>query len=131
MSSSPPFSLAMLEKKIEAGLKKSLGYNVPVIVRSISELKGLVKNTPFKGVEPGKTVSIYISFLANAPSKSNIQKLLTFTNDIEEFVVKGKNVYVLNYRDKGKLLFSNVFLEKKLAVTATTRNWNTLRKLAG
>jgi uncharacterized protein (DUF1697 family) len=121
-----------LEKKIEKGLAKELGYEVPVVVRSITELRQIVKKTPFKDVqEPDKTVSIYVAFLKEEPEGRNIEELMKFCNKLETFVDRGKDMYILNHRDKGKLMFTNTWLEKKLKVAATTRNWNTVKKLAG
>ena len=48
----------------------------------------------------------------------------------DEFAVVGKDVYLRCPKGYGVSKLSNAFWEKKLGTVATTRNWNTVGKLA-
>ncbi|HEY6020371.1 MAG TPA: DUF1697 domain-containing protein, partial [Candidatus Paceibacterota bacterium] len=48
-----------LEKKIEDGLDKRLGFRRAAIVRSQAELEKLVKKNPFKGVKDEKAAAVF------------------------------------------------------------------------
>jgi uncharacterized protein (DUF1697 family) len=52
----------------------------------------------------------------------------TYAGEGEEFHINGREVYILTggYADTK---FSNTFIEKKLRVAATTRNWATVNKV--
>jgi uncharacterized protein (DUF1697 family) len=47
----------------------------------------------------------------------------------EKLVVRGEGAYLYCPNGYGKSKLSNTFLENKLAVKATTRNWKTIHKL--
>jgi uncharacterized protein (DUF1697 family) len=55
--------------------------------------------------------------------------LAAVKNDVDEIRLLGSEVYILCRNGYGKTLFSNTFIEKKLMVSATTRNWATVEKL--
>lgn len=73
---------------------------------------------------------LYLSFLTEAPMQENAEKLFSFSNKSECFYVADKQVYVKCLKDGRKLNFSNNFIEGILKVSATTRNFNTVLKLA-
>ncbi|RBL92858.1 DUF1697 domain-containing protein [Chitinophaga flava] len=120
---------ASLENKIEQLLLKNLGFDVPTCIRSTAELSAVVDNTPFPGIIPNKELQIYVAFLQTWPGKEAIAILETMQNDIETYRINGREVYVLTKKIEGGNPFSNNFLEKKLRLVATTRNWATIQKV--
>ena len=56
---------ASLEKKIEDGLDKLLGFRRAAIVRSQEELEALVKKNPFKGIKDEKPNYLLVTFFKN------------------------------------------------------------------
>ncbi len=72
--------------------------------------------------------SIQVSLLTEALAQEKIDLLSLGTSDIDEFQVHGREIYFL-YRQSvlDSKLANNVH---KLGNTVTTRNWNTINKLA-
>lgn len=120
---------SLLEKKIEQKIEQVYSFQVPVIVRTSRELELVVEQNPFDITELSANEKIYVSFLSQEPSAEAVQLLKTFESDIDDFHVHGCEVYILIRAGYGESLFSNNFLEKKLKVSATTRNWATVNKL--
>lgn len=118
-----------LSKKIEKYLEKELGYNVETMVRTIAELQSIADTDPYKKIEDDGNAVVYIGFLSGEPAKEQKELLQSFNNDVDECTVKGKEVYILRYRNKGKEKFDNKLVENKLKVKCTTRNRKTLYKL--
>jgi uncharacterized protein (DUF1697 family) len=48
---------------------------------------------------------------------------------IDEITFAGSEVYLRCRSGYAKTMFSNTFIEKRLGVVATTRNWATVNKL--
>ncbi|TVY03927.1 DUF1697 domain-containing protein [Paenibacillus cremeus] len=119
-----------LRASIEDMLKQALGYAVPVIVRSLTELEEAIRVCPFEVSQLREGEKVYVTFLAQPPALEAIQKLESYRNEVDDFQVRGKDVYVLCRGNYGRSQFSNTFLEKKLGAAATTRNWDTVLKLA-
>lgn len=118
-----------LGKKIEKHLHKSLGYEVTTVLRTISEIGEIIKFNPFKKSKIDKTVSLYLTFLYEEPSEDLKKSLIASSDDIVTFKIMGKEVYTLYQRSNAKHPFSNNFVEKKLKVSATTRNWTVINKI--
>lgn len=120
-----------LEKKIEAHLKKSLGYEVSTFLRSPSELAEIVRYKPFPESEIAKSHALYIGFLQTPPSAEAKKKLLSVDSKIDRFHFHGRELYwLLSARSIKETKFSGPLLEKTLGQPTTLRNVTTVKKLA-
>jgi len=120
---------AALKKKIEAGLMKSLGYNVNVIIRSKDEMEEIIEGYPFSKIKGHDECRLNVGYLDKKPDAAAVKELESVNSDVEMFLVKGNNVYHLcrkNFQDS--LLGKNI-IEKKLKVICTVRNWNTTNRI--
>jgi uncharacterized protein (DUF1697 family) len=120
-----------LEQRIEAHLLQSLGYKVATFLRSTSELAAVAAHQPFPPAEleqPGHY--LYIAFLPSPPSEEPHRKLLTFTCEVDEFHVHGREIYWLCRKKISDSTFTGALLEKTIGMPATLRNVTTVRKLA-
>jgi uncharacterized protein (DUF1697 family) len=118
-----------LTKKIEKGIEDTYSFQVSVFLRTVDELEAVISQSPYNVEQLQETDSLYVSFLSEAPTSEAIDKCMTFQNDIDEFSIQNREVYILIHKSYGNSQFSNNFLEKKLKVAATTRNWATVNKL--
>lgn len=121
----------LLATTIERALEEALGYEVDVMLRSIERLQNLVKRDPF--VKKDAEVHAYVTFLKNAPQ--SVPKLpadfpeeafaVLAVDDREIFWMSSK-LPNGRYGDSGKY-FAKAFGK----IPVTTRNWNTVVKIAG
>jgi uncharacterized protein (DUF1697 family) len=118
----------MLRQKIEKQLKEKLGYEVTVLLRMVHELKNVIKNNPFNHIRSDETRNLYVTFLSNYPSYDVHGALGVYSNDAEDARLVKREVYILS-SNYGKTCFPNSLIEKKLGVSAITRNWMTLNKI--
>jgi uncharacterized protein (DUF1697 family) len=118
-----------LERQIEESLQAALGYEVATFIRTTAELGEIVRYQPFK--EPdADSYNLYIAFLAEPPGEATQHKLLSFTTEIDEFHVNGREVYWLCRKRMSESQFSGALLEKTLGLPATMRNSTTVKKMA-
>ena len=117
-------------KKIEEAILKKYGFNVPVIIRSLLEINKVIDSNPFLSEKDINLKKLHVTFLSEIPSKEKLQDLKSVDFSPDEFAIKGKEIYLHIPVSYGETKLSNSFFEKKLKVTATTRNWNTVNKLA-
>lgn len=119
-----------LLKKLNKHLAAALGYEVEIFIRSKAEIETIIKNNPYKKEPISKALKLYVSFLEQHPSKEEVVLIESFSNDLERFKVKGRELYALCRKDTTeKLKYSNMFIEKKLGMLATGRDWNTINKI--
>jgi uncharacterized protein (DUF1697 family) len=126
---SPEHDCQCIGLSIEKVLRDQLGYEVPVFLYAPAQLQSIVKVCPFHSVPAN--VALHVSFLSVVPSNVYVESLMQFQTEQERFEVVGNVVYIMVLQGKyGKTKFSNTFLEKKLKVNATTRNWAIVKKMA-
>ncbi len=118
----------VLRNLFEPKLNKELGYRVAVIIRSLNELKSIIKNNPFDTIKPETRSRYYVTLLEDIPAFDVRGSLGVYSNDAEYARVVGREVYIYS-SNYGKTCFSNTFIEKKLHMEATTRNWSMLTKI--
>ena len=73
--------------------------------------------------------SLYVTFLKQLPRLENLKWLESFENEnnpLDKLAIKGKKVFICCSGGYKKTKFSQQFLERKLQVAATTRNWRTI-----
>ncbi len=113
-----------IEQEIEAGL----GVRTRVLLRTASELAGLVAANPFAARErdPGK---LHATFLAERPAADRVRALEGQSFSPDAFRVTAGAVLLHCPRGYGRSKLGNAFLERALGVPATTRNWRTVLAL--
>ncbi|OFX24347.1 MAG: hypothetical protein A2041_09765 [Bacteroidetes bacterium GWA2_31_9b] len=118
-----------LEKKITEKIVADFGFNVPVIVMEFDYLSMVLKNNPFVVERTEDITKLYVTFLSHEPVQANIDKINIGQFLPDEFILKGKTIYLFCPNGYGKTKLTNSFFENKFKVVATTRNWNTINEL--
>lgn len=119
-----------LTKKIEKALHQALGYEVTVVVRTLSEIESIVNRNPFKKYEASKDVMLCLVFLADEPKTKPTLPLFSLTENLEVFEVADLTACVVLRRKKtGWFGFPNNFVEKQFSVAGTTRQWSSVNNL--
>ena len=120
-----------LKKKIEKMILARYGLTIPVILRSKTEMQKMVKAAPFGKLTEDKKVKLYVCFLDALPANEPEMPVIIDNEGLELISIKGQDAYVVSRPVDGIYGFPNNIIEKKLKVTSTARNWNTVIKIAG
>jgi len=116
--------------KIQSAITKQYGFDVPVQVREAKHFESIIKGCPFPELDlVAEGTRVMVTFLADIPSNVHIDKLMEYVKEPERLVFVGKEVYLYCPNGYGTSKLNNNFLEKKLGVGATTRNWKSVVKL--
>lgn len=118
-----------LEKKAEKKLLEVFGHEIVVVIFSIPELNALLKHDLFKRVRAGSEVMLLVTFLKNEVGELKLP-LESETENLKVVAIKDRAAFTVARRKKtGWFGFPNNFIEKKLGVAATTRQWRTVEKV--
>jgi uncharacterized protein (DUF1697 family) len=120
-------TISEIEKKINIAIFKESGLDLVIIVKTKNELERIATAHPFEQKDNQK--SLYITMLNNLPKENNIKDLMSIKSVVDKFIIKGDIVYSCYGDGYGKSKFTNNYLENKLGVSGTTRNWNTIKKM--
>lgn len=122
-------SVIDLEKIIQQQIKVDFGFEIPIIVLTIKNLEEIIANNPFLK-DPKKDDSFFhVSFLSCNPTKIDMQEIEIKKLENEEIIFGSKVFYLYCPHGYGNTKLNNNFLEKKLKVNVTTRNWRTTNEL--
>ena len=116
----------VIRNKIELKIRNVFGFDVTVIIRTKDELRKVLERNPFSGKE---TKFLCVTFLATTPASLPREEIASMKHASEEFAISGREVYLFCPGGYGKTKLSNNLFERKLKVSATTRNWTTVQKL--
>jgi uncharacterized protein (DUF1697 family) len=115
-----------LDALISEAIKNTYGWEVPVLIKTASEMEAILSHCPFPKEKKEKS---YFILLYQPPLAANIKTTLDFNFPGEEFVITPSCVYFYSSVGIGNSKMNNNFFENKLNVVATARNYRTLRKM--
>jgi uncharacterized protein (DUF1697 family) len=115
-------------RTIERGIRDELGFDVEVFLRTRDELADVVARDPFGAlaVDPSRYL---VSFLSAEPSPERVREAAAVDVAPERFVASGREIYAWYPEGLQASKLVKVLSERRLGVTATARNWNTVTKL--
>jgi len=119
---------AKVAAAIEQQIVHRFGFRSPVILRSLKEMRAVVAGNPF--LMAGAALErLHVSFLAERPTAGRIASLDPHRSPPDEFIVKGREIYLHTPNGMGKTKLTSTYFDSELATVGTVRNWRTTTKL--
>lgn len=119
-----------LARRIGDALQEALGNDVPVFLRTLSEMHERVKPDLFKAIKADAGVKKYVVFLYTQSGRESLLPLSSAREGLDTFHITKREVFVPSRDVNSRFGFPNNFIEKELGVPASTRNWTTASKIA-
>ncbi len=119
---------ATLERRIAEHLEASLGYEVATFVRTPAELADVTTTRAWRGTPSSST--LYVGFTGRAVPRLATSRLRALGNDVDSFLVEGREVYWRCRKTIGQSEVSGAVIEKALGQSVTFRKFTTVEKLA-
>jgi uncharacterized protein (DUF1697 family) len=113
---------------ITAQIEKRFGHKVPVMLRTVGEMRVLVRNNPFLKEGVAEDI-LHVMFLADSPKPGVVKNLDPDRSPPNRFIVRGKEVYLLFPHGFAQNKLTNSYFDAKLGTIGTVRNWRTVIKL--
>jgi len=121
-------NVARLQSAIGAAIEKKFGFNPPFVLRQAADLEEVLKKNPF--LKAGaKEDELHVVFLSEVPRRDTIARLERNRVAPDEFVVRGKEIYLRLPNGAGRSKLAGTPLQPKSGFVATARNWRTVNKL--
>jgi len=118
-----------LRPRVARSLARLLGEDVVVTYRGVRDLQRTLVAAPFGSLDGEPDVKLYVGFLAAEPKSVPVLPLASARDGLEVIKMTNRDVFVVSRKVKGRYGYPNGLIEKEFAVPATTRNWNTVRKI--
>ena len=114
---------------IKQEIFKVFGHEVPAVVITKDDLELCFKNNPYLKEKDIDIKKLYVAFVSVALKSENINDLKISQFKPDEASIDGNRIFIKYAVGAGKTRFDQKYIEKKLNVTATIRNWNTVTNL--
>jgi len=114
---------------IKQEIFKQLGLDVPVVVVSKNDLEQCFLNNPYLKEKEVDEKKLYIAFVSKELQVSAINDLKISQFKPDEAAIDKSRIFIKYATGAGKTRLDQKYIEKKLSVVATIRNWNTVTKL--
>ena len=113
---------------IASGIEERFGYRVPVVVRTVEELRDIVRGNPFlsTGVDAGR---LHVAFLTHVPESDRVARLDPDRSPPDVFEVRGLEIFLYYPNGLARSKLTNTYFDSRLATTSTVRNWRTVLAL--
>ncbi len=118
-----------LERRIEQGLAKALGYQVDTFLRTPDEVAAAARGGPLAVPDDGVS-RLFVGFLRERPPAHAKKRALALGSATDELHVAGREIYWLCRTRMTESPISGAAIEKALGMRTTLRNINTVRRLA-
>lgn len=115
--------------KIKQEIFKELGLEVPVVVINKEDLEACFKNNPYLKEKDYDTKKLYVAFISKELSNGALNDLKISQFKPDEAAIDASRIYIKYAVGAGKTRLDQKYIEKKLNVVATIRNWNTVTTL--
>ena len=122
-------NLKSLAATIQRALERKAGVRCEVILRTPEEWRSAIARSPFAGRRELNPASLLVDFLVSEPSAEAWAKVLALKPDPEEMHLIGRELHIYYPKGMGKSKLQWASLEKKLGVTGTARNWNSVLRI--
>jgi uncharacterized protein (DUF1697 family) len=120
------------EARLRSALARKLPFKCDVMICPAKEILALAANNPFAD-EGDDMIEAYATIMAKKPA--SVPKFPIYAPTREKWEVQilrvvGTAVLSLRRKLKDGRLYPNQIVEKQFGVATTTRNWNTIEKVA-
>lgn len=117
-----------MESEIAQEIKNKLDRDIAVIVKTAEEIRRIAATHPLESM--GDPKNLYVTLLSYDPTGPDVETLMETMNEVDRHEVANRVVYSYYGNGYGNSKRSNNFIEKILKVSATTRNWAVIQRLA-
>ncbi|TXB64622.1 DUF1697 domain-containing protein [Vicingus serpentipes] len=127
--SSKKEDIVSIQETIKTNILKVFGFDVDVQVLGAEKLQRITENHTFLEGNQDQLKAVYYTLLAEKPNSEFVKELEQLEQTEEFFKITDEVIYCFYPNGVGRAKWQGTFFEKKLKVSSTTRNYNTMKKL--
>jgi uncharacterized protein (DUF1697 family) len=115
--------------KITELINTHFGQSVGMVVKTKTELNSILEFNPFEPKQETENKQKVVFFLSATILETDLSTTTKKYNIEEKYYHKDDVIWIYYHNGYGKTKFTTGFIEKKLKILATARNWNTVLKV--
>lgn len=125
-----PGKTSVSSSGLETAIEKKFGFPVPVILIPFSQIEEIIKLDPFRKTKLTPETRLYVTFLSKKPESKLTIPYHSPDRSFEIISIAGNIIFSVLDLTKAQTPDAMNILEKEFGKNITTRNWNTVVKIA-
>jgi len=125
----PAAEIAEIERRLEAGFEKRFGRHVDIVVRGAEDWRKLAAGNPFPAQSADSAGQVAVRVMRRPVGEDAISGLRAQAADDEKVLLVDGDIWLVFSRERPSSRLLAAANHKRLGV-GTSRNWNTVRRLA-
>jgi uncharacterized protein (DUF1697 family) len=111
---------------LDAAIEERFGIaNADVVLRTAVQLRRVIDAHPYRGIDDTK---LHVGFMTRKPAPASVEQLDLAPFHPEQALVRGAEIYFYLPNGMGRTKLPS-YIDRRLGVPTTIRNWNTTTKL--
>ena len=119
-----------LKELFEKTIVTHFKLKIDVTVKTQKELDEIILNNPFNSKKENDNSKRIVVMLSVNVSEEQASQLKSDVRIVENYYHKDDLFYIYYHDGAGRSKFTTAYIDKKLKVTSTARNWNTILKMS-
>jgi uncharacterized protein (DUF1697 family) len=115
---------------VETTIQSTFGFPSTVMVRTADKFRSVFAEHPFTSEQIEDPRFAHVGFCRDLPDRDGFDALQEGHEGPEEMKLVGRELFVYYPEGSGRSKLTNSVIEKHLGTRTTSRNWNTVEKLA-
>jgi uncharacterized protein (DUF1697 family) len=116
--------------QIRDAIREELGHEVPVLTRTGAEILAVADYNPFPTDHPTRHKYLQVAFLQDIPTEAQLGLLDPERSPPDAFVARDQEIYLSFPNGTRKSRITVGYLDRRLGMVTSWRNWRTVLKLA-
>jgi uncharacterized protein (DUF1697 family) len=121
---------APLESAFEKAVSDRFNVTTLFFIRTLDEWNEAIANNPYPEAAENDPSRLIMMAFKSAPAPAKVEALRAAIVGRETVTAVGKYAYFVYPEGQGTSKLTNAIIERKLGLSGTARNWNTVLKLA-
>lgn len=125
----PETPIGELESRLEAAFPQAFGRHVDIIVRDAADWPALAAGNPFPRESAEAADQVAVRVMRQPVPEAAVETLLPYAAPDEKIALVNGDIWIVFSRERPNSRLLAAVGHKRLGI-GTSRNWNTVRKLA-
>jgi uncharacterized protein (DUF1697 family) len=113
-------------EQLEKAIRKEFELDIRVVLRTHRQLESVIEHNPFPRAD---TSTLHVGYMCEKPSAAAIKSLDVERFAPDELAFRGREFYLLLPNGLGRAKLPP-YVDRRLKIPTTVRNWKTVTKLA-
>ena len=115
-----------IASRITQGILQNFGYNIPIMIRDLDDLKHVKASNPYLGLKDFDPLKMAVIFLLHPPTEVAKEKMKNISYPPDQYYISDNEILTYCPNGFGKTKLYTNFFENKMGVIGTARNWKTV-----